>query len=148
MGNLKANANPSNPVGKRVHFVSTFCKSRDRSCDHRKLPSCFGRTKITQYTTRMEDYFLKPRWKWNNGYSIVPVFLYNRLKKMLFWLLRMNLLLLRMGKCRHHLISRDLIWIKTVVWNYLQTKSVIISAIQFVVFINCISIEITIQLNS
>ena len=33
-------------------------------------------------------------------------------------------------------------------WNYLQTNSVIISAIQFVVFINCISIEITIQLNS
>ena len=84
VGNLKANANPSNPVGKRVHFVSTFCRSRDRSCDHRKLPSCFGRTKITQCTTRMEDYFLKPRWKWNNGYSIVPVFLYNRLKKYYF----------------------------------------------------------------
>ena len=83
VGNLKANANPSNPVGRRVHFVSTFCKSRDRSCDHRKLPSCFGRTKITQCTTRMEDYFLKPRWKWNNGYSIVPVFLYNRLKKII-----------------------------------------------------------------
>ena len=60
----------------------------------------------------------------------------------------MNLLLLRTEKYRHHLISRDLIWIKIVVWNYLQTKSVIISAIQFVVFINCISIEITIQLNS
>ena len=148
MGNLKANANPSNPVGKRVHFVSTFCKSRDRSCDHRKLPSCFGGTKITQCTTQMENYFLKPRWKWNNGHSIVPVFLYNILKKILFRLFRMNLLLLRMGKCRHHLISRDLIWIKIVVWNYLQTKSVIISAIQFVVFINCISIELTIQLNS
>ena len=60
----------------------------------------------------------------------------------------MNLLLLRMGKCRHHLISRDLIWIKIVIWNYLQTKSVIISVIQFAIFINCISIEITIQLNS
>ena len=145
MGNLKANANPSNPVGKRVHFVSTFCKSRDRSCDHRTLPSCFGRTKTTQYTTRMDDYFLKPRWKWNNGYSIVPVFLYSRLKKYYFdyfaWICYY------MGKCRHHLISRDLIWIKIVVWNYLQTKSVIVSAIRFVVFINCISIEITIQLN-
>ena len=71
-----------------------------------------------------------------------------QIEKILFRLLRMNLLLLRMGKCRHHLISRDLIWIKIVVWNYLQTKSVLISAIQFVVFINCISIEITIQLNS
>ena len=147
MGNLKANANPSNPVGKRVHFVSTFCKSRDRSCDHRKLPSCFGRTKITQCTTWMEDYFLKPRWKWNNGYSIVPVFCTTDWKK-IFRLLRMNLLLLRMGKCRHNLISRDLIWIKIVLWNYLQKKSVIISAIQFVVFINCISIEITVQLHS
>ena len=53
----------------------------------------------------------------------------------------MNLLLLRMGKCRHNLISRDLIWIEIVIWNYLQTKSVIISAIRFAVFINCISIE-------
>ena len=71
-----------------------------------------------------------------------------QIEKILLRLLRMNLLLLRMGKCRHHLISRDLIWIKIVVWNYLQTKSVIVSAIRFVVFINCISIEITIQLNS
>ena len=37
---------------------------------------------------------------------------------------------------------------KIVVWNYLQTKSVIISAIRFAVFTNGISIEITIQLNS
>ena len=60
-----------------------------------------------------------------------------------------ELLLLR--KCRHHLISRDLFGIKIVVWNYLQTDSVIILAIRFAVFVNCISIEhveITIQLNS
>ena len=57
-------------------------------------------------------------------------------------------LLLRMGKYRHRLISRDLIWIKIVVWNYLQIDSVIILAIWFAVFVNCISIEITIQLNS
>ena len=50
--------------------------------------------------------------------------------------------LLRMVKCRNHLISRDLIWIMIIVWNYLQTKSVIISAIRFAVFINSISIEI------
>ena len=53
-------------------------------------------------------------------------------------------LLIRMGKCRHHLISRDLIWIKVVVtvWNYLQTESVIILAIPFAFFINCIWFEI------
>ena len=38
-------------------------------------------------------------------------------------------------------------WIKIVVWNYLQTDNVIILAIRFAVFVNCISIEITIQLN-
>ena len=48
-------------------------------------------------------------------------------------------LLLWIGKCCHHLISRDLIWIKSVVWNCLQTYSVIILAIRFAVFINCIS---------
>ena len=53
-----------------------------------------------------------------------------------------------MGKYRHHLISWDLICIKSVVSNYLQTDSVIILAIQFAVFINSITNEITIQLNS
>ena len=57
-------------------------------------------------------------------------------------------LLLLMRKCRHHLISWDLIWMKIVVWNYLQTEGMIILIIQFAVFIKCISIEITIQLNS
>ena len=37
---------------------------------------------------------------------------------------------------------------KIVVWNYFQTDSVIILAIRFAVFINCILIETTIQLNS
>ena len=55
-------------------------------------------------------------------------------------------LLLRMGKCCHHLISRDLIWIMIVVWNYLPTESVIILAIRFAVFINCIPTEITIYI--
>ena len=53
-----------------------------------------------------------------------------------------------MEKWRHHLISRDLIWIKIVVRNYLQTDNVIILVIRFAVFINCILIEIIIQLNS
>ena len=44
-------------------------------------------------------------------------------------------------------ILRYLIWKKDCCLK-LQTKSVIISAIWFAVFINCISIEITIQLNS
>ena len=57
-------------------------------------------------------------------------------------------LLLRMGKCRHHLISQDLIWINIVVWNYLHTESMINLAIRLAVFINCISIEIIIQWNS
>ena len=34
------------------------------------------------------------------------------------------------------IISRDLFWIKIVVWNYLQTDSVIILAIRFAVFVN------------
>ena len=59
-----------------------------------------------------------------------------------------NQLLLRRGKYRHHFISRDLIWITIVVWNYLQTNSAIILAIWFAIYIHCISIEITIQLNS
>ena len=57
-------------------------------------------------------------------------------------------LLLWLVKCRHHLISRDLIWIKIVVWNYLQTESVIILAIRLAVVINCISTKVTIQSNS
>ena len=82
----------------------------------------------------MEDYFLKDWWKCNNECSIVPVFSYNRIKKILR-LLHMNLLLLGMGKCRHHLILQDLIWmVNIIVWNYLQTKIVIISAIRFAVF--------------
>ena len=32
-------------------------------------------------------------------------------------------LLLWMGKCRHHLILQDLIWIKIFGWNYLQTET-------------------------
>ena len=55
-----------------------------------------------------------------------------------------SLLLLLLGKCRHHLISQDLFWIKVVIWNYLQTDSVTILAILCAVFVNSISIEITI----
>ena len=36
--------------------------------------------------------------------------------------------------------AKNLFWIKIVVWNYLQTDSVIILAIPFAVFVNCISI--------
>ena len=49
------------------------------------------------------------------------------------------------GELLPSFISRDLIWIKIVLWNYLQTESVIILAIPFAFFINCILIEITIQ---
>ena len=59
-----------------------------------------------------------------------------------------NQLLLRVGKCRHHIISQDLIWMKIVVLNYLQTESLVILVIRLANFINCVSIEITIQLNS
>ena len=48
----------------------------------------------------------------------------------------------------YNLARFDLEKKKIVVWNYLQTKSVIISAIRFAVIINGISIEIIIQLNS
>ena len=151
---IKANANPSNPVGKRVHFVSTFLQvtwqvmwPQGAAIFRRHL----GLIALKKHNTSPEwkIIFLNPD---GNEIMDIPSFLFfctTHWKIIIsFRLLRMNLLLLRMGKCRHHLISWDLTWMKIAVWNYLQTKSVIISAIRFAVFINCISIEITIQLNS
>ena len=121
--NRRAIANPSNPIGNRVHFVSTFLQFTWQVMWPQGAAILFCRIKKTQCTIRMEEYFLKHWWKWNNECSCLFV---QQNEKILFRLRRMNLILLRTGKCRHHLISRDLIWIKIVVLNYLQTKNVII----------------------